>query len=389
MLCFRSRKLLTGSRKLLKHLNNISKKGCKLLKHLLPIREPILLARIFFVLIATLCGYLITPQGSGMSLHYTLGAFIFSLLLVIFEYSTTVISSKKILLSALGLFFGLVLASLLAPMIPEEMVGNIPPRLICNLILGYFGVVLALKHEDRLSLSRLKFFISNPKENTCIMDTNVIIDGRVKDIYDTYFLKGEIIVPEFVLRELQLIADSTDPQKRARGRRGLENLEAIQEAYPNLQIWEKDYEDIKDVDHKLIQLAKDLGAELLTNDYNLNKIATLHKIRVLNINDLAQALKPSFFVGDEIRIQLIRIGKEPHQGVGYLEDGTMVVVDEGKRLIGQEVDIVVTSVLQTSAGRMLFGRLGERASNKRQRNNVRKNREMEQAQYSNRSSRNH
>ena len=328
------------------------------MKHLLP-KEPILLARILFVIIATLSGYLLAPRGGYQLLNYTLGAFVISLILVLFEYSTAVISSKKILLSALGLFFGLVLSSLIAPMIPTKIHGNIPPRMICNLILGYFGVILALKHEDRFSLSRLKFIISNPKENNCILDTNVIIDGRVKDLYETSFLKGEIIVPEFNLNELQLIADSTDPQKRARGRRGLENLEQLRDANPNLQIWEKDYDDIKDVDHKLIQLAKEIGAELLTNDYNLNKIASLHQINVLNINDLVQALKPSIFVGDEIRIRLVRIGKETHQGVGYLEDGTMVVVDDAKKLIGRDVDIVVTSILQTSAGRMLFGRLTE------------------------------
>lgn len=353
------------------------------MKHLLPIREPILLARIFFVLIMTLSGYLATPQGSGMSLHYTLGALLISLLLVLFEYSTEVISSKKILLSALGLFFGLVLSSLIAPMIPDKITGPIPPRLICNLIFGYYGVILALKHESRLSLSRLKFFISNPQENTCILDTNVIIDGRVKDLYETHFLKGEIIIPEFILRELQTIADSTDPQKRSRGRRGLENLEQLQEVYPDLQIWEKDYEDIRDVDHKLIQLSKELGAELLTNDYNLNKIASLHQIRVLNINDLAQAIKPSFFVGDEIHIRLIRVGKEAHQGVGYLEDGTMLVVDEAKHRIGQEVDIEVTSVLQTSAGRMLFGRVKERGKGARKADDSRKSGNSNKTEYSN------
>ncbi len=325
-------------------------------KRLLPM-EPILLARVFFVLLSTLCGYLIAPTGVGRSLHYTIGAFTASILLVLVEYSTTVISSKKILLSAIGLFFGLVMASLIAPMFPDKIAGKIHPRLLCNLFLGYFGIVLALKHSDRFSLSRLKFVISNPKENTCILDTNVIIDGRVNDLYTTNFLRGDIIVPEFVLNELQIIADSTDSQKRARGRRGLENLEHLRDINPNLQIWEKDYDDIRDVDHKLIQLAKDLGADLLTNDYNLNKIAGLHQIRVLNINDLVQALKPNFFVGDEITIRLLRMGKEAHQAVGYLEDGTMVVVDEARRQIGQEADIIVTSILQTSAGRMVFGRI--------------------------------
>jgi len=353
-------------------------------KRLLPIMEPILLARIFFVLTFTLCGYLITPKGNYQSLGYTLAALIIALLIILFEYSTKVISSKKILLSVLGLFFGLVLSSLIAPMIPERISGNVPPRMFCNLILGYLGVILAMKHENRLSLSRLKFFISNPKENACILDTNVVIDGRVKDLYDTHFLKGEIIVPEFVLNELQLIADSPDPQKRSRGRRGLENLEQLRDAYPNLQIWEKDYEDIKDVDHKLIQLGKELGADLLTNDYNLNKIASLHQIRVLNINDLTQALKPSFFVGDEIRIRLIRVGKEANQGVGYLEDGTMVVVDEAKRHIGHEADIVISGVLQTSAGRMLFGRLKESEQPVRNDHLSRKAGEMQRSGFGNR-----
>jgi len=333
------------------------------LKHIIPM-HPILLARIFFVLISTLLGYMLAPVGQGLSLHYTLGAFIISLILVTFEYSTRAISSKQILLSALGLFFGLVLASLIAPMFPEKMSAKIHPRLVCNLVLGYFGIILALKHEDRFTLSRLKFVISNPKENTCILDTNVIIDGRVHELYATHFLRGEIIIPEFVLSELQFIADSSDPQRRARGRRGLDNLGKLREANPNLQIWDKDYDDIKDVDHKLIQLAKDLGADLLTNDFNLNKIASLHQIRVLNINDLAQALKPSYMVGDEMIIRIIRSGKEAHQGVGYLEDGTMVVVDEARRLNGQDVPIVITSILQTSAGRMVFGRLlDEHSSN--------------------------
>lgn len=334
------------------------------MKHIIPM-HPIILARIFFVLIGTLSGYMLAPVGRGLSLHYTLGAFIISLILVTFEYSTRAISSKQILLAALGLFFGLVLASLIAPMFPEKMSAKIHPRLVCNLVLGYFGIILALKHEDRFTLSRLKFVISNPKENTCILDTNVIIDGRVHDLYATYFLRGEIIIPEFVLSELQFIADSSDPQRRARGRRGLENLEKLRQANPNLQIWEKDYDDIKDVDHKLIQLAKDLGADLLTNDFNLNKIATLHQIRVLNINDLAQALKPNYLVGDEMIIRIIRNGKEAHQGIGYLDDGTMVVVDEARRLNGQDVPIVITSILQTSAGRMVFGRLLDEESSNR------------------------
>ncbi len=318
--------------------------------------KSVVLARVFFVLIATLIGCWI-GLARERTIEYSMIAFISSLIFVLFEYSTNIISSKKILMAAIGLFCGLAVSFLIYPTIPEGIMSQMHARIVCNLLFGYFGIVLALKHEERFTLSRLRFIITNPTGAACILDTNVIIDGRVIDIYQTNFLRGPLIVPNFVLDELQLIADSHDSQKRSRGRRGLENLERLKQINAQLQIYEKDFDNIKDVDHKLIQLAKEINGSILTNDYNLNKVASLHQVQVLNINDLAQAIRPAVLIGDAIRIRILREGKEENQGVGYLEDGTMVVVDEGRARIGNSIDVVVTSVLQTSAGRMVFAKI--------------------------------
>jgi uncharacterized protein YacL len=191
-----------------------------------------------------------------------------------------------------------------------------------------------------------------------IVDTSVIIDGRITEIVESGFLEGPLILPRFVLRELQLIADSLDSMKRTRGRRGLEVLSKLQE-FTSVQISERDYPDIVGaaVDAKLVRLAQELGGKLLTNDYNLNKVAHVEGVSVLNINELANAVKPIVLPGEELNVQVIREGKEQHQGVGYLDDGTMIVVENGRRLVGETVDVAVTSVLQTVAGRMIFARL--------------------------------
>lgn len=318
--------------------------------------KSVILARVFFILIATLIGCWIGLTREH-AFEYSMIAFISSLIFVLFEYSTNIISSKKILLAAIGLFCGLAVSFLIYPTIPEGIMSQMHARIVCNLLFGYFGIVLALKHEERFTLSRLRFIITNPTGASSILDTNVIIDGRIIDIYQTNFLRGPLIVPNFVLDELQLIADSRDPQKRSRGRRGLENLERLKQVHSQLQIYEKDFDNIKDVDHKLIQLAKEINGSILTNDYNLNKVASLHKVQVLNINDLVQAIRPAVLIGDAVKIRILREGKEENQGVGYLEDGTMVVVDEGRAHIGNSIDVVVTSVLQTSAGRMVFAKI--------------------------------
>jgi uncharacterized protein YacL len=192
---------------------------------------------------------------------------------------------------------------------------------------------------------------------TKILDTSCIIDGRIEDLLSTGFLEGQILIPQFVLQELQTVADASNDQKRAKGRRGLDILNRMQSTFPErIIIHSADYEDVSTVDAKLIRLAQEINATLLTNDYNLNKVASLQKVNVLNINDLAQAMRPAYLPGDCIDIKILKQGKEPAQGVGYLEDGTMVVVEEGGSYIGGEVSVVVTGALQTSAGRMIFAR---------------------------------
>jgi uncharacterized protein YacL len=189
-----------------------------------------------------------------------------------------------------------------------------------------------------------------------LIDTSVIVDGRVIEIVESGFLEGPLVLPRFVLSELHLIADSADPMRRARGRRGLEVLAKLQEL-TKLEISELDYREITGVDAKLVRMARDRHAKLVTNDYNLNRVAHLEGVEVLNINELAGAVKPVVLPGEEMRVTIVRDGKEPHQGVGYLEDGTMIVVENGRRLIGEDTEVQVTSVLQTVAGRMIFAKI--------------------------------
>jgi uncharacterized protein YacL len=194
-----------------------------------------------------------------------------------------------------------------------------------------------------------------------VIDTSAIIDGRIADVFETKFLTGPVIIGRFILKELQDIADSSDSAKRARGRRGLDILQRLQE-HPDIQVkvYEKDYPEVKDVDGKLVVMARELDAKILTTDFNLNKVASLQGVTVLNVNDLANALKPAVLPGEHMTIFIAKEGKEKEQGVGYLDDGTMVVVEEGRKLVGKKVEAIVTSVLQTSAGRMIFTRLKER-----------------------------
>ena len=200
------------------------------------------------------------------------------------------------------------------------------------------------------------------KRNLKILDTSAIIDGRIADVVETGFLEGTLVVPEFVLRELQVVADSSDSSRRQRGRRGLDILQKMQ-AHPSLgvHIIEDDFPQLREVDLKLIELAKKMGAPILTNDFNLSKVAQLHQVRVLNLNDLANSLKPLVLPGEKMNIVVLKEGKEYNQGVGYLDDGTMVVVDHARRMIGRAVEITVTSVLQTASGKMIFGKLEEAA----------------------------
>ncbi|MCS1352508.1 PIN/TRAM domain-containing protein [Mechercharimyces sp. CAU 1602] len=280
------------------------------------------------------------------------------------------IPATDILFGAFGLIFGLIVASLLESTltrIPIPGFDVVLPLLISG-ILGYLGFRVGYsKRDELLSIFTIgrqgKDRSKKDKEargrevEPKILDTSVIIDGRIADICRTGFLEGTLVIPAFVLEELQHIADSSDVLKRNRGRRGLDILNKIQkELDTKVLIYEGDFEEISEVDSKLVKLAKVLTGKVVTNDFNLNKVCELQGVKVLNINDLANAVKPVVLPGEEIRVQVIKDGKEHGQGVAYLDDGTMIVIEGGRDYIGEDIDVLVTSVLQTSAGRMIFAK---------------------------------
>ena len=270
-----------------------------------------------------------------------------------------------LLFGTLGLIIGLSVATLLGfsvKSIDLPVITEVVP-VILAIVFGYLGFRLGYKKRDELlqmfnrSPVQKKRSDSEVKMSEKLLDTSVIIDGRIADISETGFVEGALIVPQFVLTELQHIADSSDTLKRTRGRRGLDILKRLQdERLSQVKIVEKDFEDITEVDLKLVRLAKQRGAQILTNDFNLNKVCDLHQVQVLNINDLANAVKPVVIPGENMQVVVIKDGKEQHQGVAYLDDGTMIVVEGGRSYIGQAITVTVTSVLQTSAGRMIFAK---------------------------------
>ncbi|MFH1368698.1 MAG: TRAM domain-containing protein, partial [Elusimicrobiota bacterium] len=230
--------------------------------------------------------------------------------------------------------------------------------LLINVVFGYLGLVIAVRKKSELDLldkDILRRGQRRPADNIVVLDTSAIIDGRISDITATKFIPGTFVVPRFVLEELQSLADSSDAHKRNRARRGLDIVAQLQkDESVTIKIFDKDYSEIHSTDGKLLQLAKDLTAKILTTDFNLNKVASLQGVTVLNINDLSNALKPVYLPGETMPIFVVKEGKEHHQGVGYLDDGTMVIVEEGRRFIGKRAEVTVTSILQTSSGRMIF-----------------------------------
>ena len=227
------------------------------------------------------------------------------------------------------------------------------------IVLPYLGLMLGVKHGEWLEPARLisLFRGAGPERRYKVLDTSVIIDGRIADVCDTGFMDGTIVIPQFVLKELQLVADSGDSLKRNRGRRGLDILQRIQKmSGVEVMISDVDFPDVREVDLKLIELARTLQGKIVTNDFNLNKVAQLRGVAVLNVNELANSLKPVVLPGEQMKVFILKEGKEYNQGVAYLDDGTMVVVDNARRMISKTIDIVVTSVLQTTAGKMIFGR---------------------------------
>jgi uncharacterized protein YacL len=272
---------------------------------------------------------------------------------------------------AVGLVVGLLLANLiLAPIfllpIPREFAFIKPlAAVLSSVMFAFSGTTIADTHGRALlrlvnpnSVETLLLAEGTLKPASAkILDTSCIIDGRIEELLATGFVEGQILVPQFVLQELQAVADASNDQKRVRGRRGLDILNRIKSDYPErIVIHPADYDDVATVDAKLVRLAQDVNGTLVTNDFNLSKVATFQKVQVLNVNTLSQALRPIYLPGDTLELKIIKGGKEPSQGVGYLDDGTMVVVEEGSRHIGDQLPVVVTSALQTSAGRMIFAR---------------------------------
>ncbi|MDI6759085.1 MAG: PIN domain nuclease [Candidatus Omnitrophota bacterium] len=321
----------------------------------------LLLVRVLFLLSSMTIGFQIMVSKNLGMLGILLGA-IAALLMIAIESGMRRVSVTGLSSTVFGLILGLIMSKLVGDafslsQLEPQTVNFI--KVVLTLIFCYLGMVMALRGKDEFNIiiPYVRLRRQNDIEEITIVDTSVIIDGRVVDISRTGFLTGKIIIPRFVLKELQQIADSTDPIKRQRGRSGLEILHTVQkEAKLDIAIHEEDFSDIPDVDAKLIKMAKLLSARILTVDYNLNRVAGIHGVKVLNINELANVVKPMLLPGEQMRIKLIKEGKEHNQAIGYLEDGTMVVVEEARRLIGQEVKVVVTSVLQTQAGRMIFTR---------------------------------
>ena len=261
---------------------------------------------------------------------------------------------------AIGLILGLLIAFLIRSILFEfiSTTGRAGSyiAILFYIIISIFAAYLGARVGSRMQFLPLAGPSSAGNSGALkIIDTSVLIDGRIVEILETGFLEGPLVLPRFILRELQAVADSTDGMKRARGRRGLEVLKRLQEMGV-LEVSERDYADVRGADAKLVRLAQDLAGKLLTNDYNLNRVAHVESVSVLNVNELANAIKPVVLPGEELHVQIIRDGKEPHQGVAYLDDGTMIVVEHGRRLIGEEADVIVTSVLQTVAGRMIFAK---------------------------------
>ncbi len=327
----------------------------------------IIFLRAFFVILSSVVGYYVGALLGNFNMTVNvIGAlvgFFGALVIILVEIGMRRFSVRNLSAAVFGLIFGFFMAWILTSvlkLIPMSIELFSSLQIILILIFCYLGMIIAMRGKDEFNLiiPYVKFVRQDKKEDIIILDTSVIIDGRIADIFQTHFVEGRLVIPRFVLKELQQIADSQDALKRNRGRRGLDILNKIQKNTAlDVRIQEEDFPETKEVDAKLVKLAKLLGAKIFTNDFNLNKIAELQGVTVLNINELANSLRPVVLPGETMEVRITKEGKEYNQGVAYLDDGTMVVVDNSKHLIGQVIKAVVTSVLQTSAGRMIFARV--------------------------------
>src|SRR5436190_10564166 len=342
----------------------------------------VLILRIAFVGMLILLGYLLNPfertQRFGLSnigdeqtrriFSAALGAVV-GLIILGFEIRVRRASLKTLIGAAVGSILGITGAFLIGVLISIQKEAAVSAEMQTFLtislafFMGYIGLMVGAEKGDYIDLSALGGIFSdkNVKRDYKILDTSVIIDGRIADVAETGFLGGSLIIPNFILAELQQVADSPDSSKRQRGRRGLDMLQRLRNnSKLDIQIVETDFPAVKEVDLKLIELGKQLDAVIVTNDFNLNKVSQLRGVSVLNINELANALKPVVLPGEAMRVFILKEGKEYNQGVAYLDDGTMVVVDNAKKMISKTIDIAVTSVLQTTAGKMIFGKFDDR-----------------------------
>lgn len=328
----------------------------------------LLIIRIVFVLALSAVAYVLRPAALPPVVAAGAGA-VLGLAIIAFEIRIKQITLKRLLGAAAGSVLAVLSAYLMSLVLSQAFPSNhdtIPFIQVALLLwMTYCGIVVGGSKGDVLNLAALGGVFGGEKaggkQQFKILDTSVIIDGRIADIVETGFLDGTLVIPQFVLRELQLVADSSDSMKRNRGRRGLDILNRIQKN-PDLhiQIVEEDFLHVREVDMKLLELAKLYDCKVVTNDFNLNKVAQLHGVEVLNINELANSLKPVVLPGELMKVFILKEGKEHNQGVAYLDDGTMVVVDNARKMISRTIEIAVTSVLQTTAGKMIFGRFDER-----------------------------
>jgi uncharacterized protein YacL len=326
-----------------------------------------LLARVLFVIAVTYAAVLMRPFSPLFVVNIAAGVGL-GLLMVAVESRLRTAAVTDLLGALIGGAIGLGLAKTVGAAL--FWADSTDPRVMflhsfILLVFPYLGIVMGARKSEWLEPGRLAglFRDSGPQKHYRILDTSVIIDGRIADICETGFLDGTLVIPQFVLKELQLVADSSDAPKRNRGRRGLDILQKIQKmSGVDVTISDIDFPDVREVDLKLIELGRSLQGKIVTNDFNLNKVAQLRGVEVLNINELANALKPVVLPGEFMKVFILKEGKEYNQGVAYLDDGTMVVVDNARRMISRTIDIVVTSVLQTTAGKMIFGRYVEGAA---------------------------
>ena len=326
----------------------------------------IVVVRTIFASTLIVAAYFIRPFGLSGPYTLLLGL-VSGVGIICFEHRVRRASLKRLIGAAFGSILGILGATMISGILTQTTFDESSlsfVKLFVLFLMVYVGLVVGANKGDLLNLSALGGIFGGerpPKRAYKILDTSVIIDGRIADICETGFLDGILIIPHFVLRELQQVADSADSLKRNRGRRGLDILQRIQKMSGiTVQFVENDYPQTREVDMKLIELAKEMDAKIVTNDFNLNKVAQLRGVEVLNINELANALKPVYLPGEVMKVFILKEGKEFNQGIAYLDDGTMVVVDNARKMIGKTVDSSVTSVLQTTAGKMIFGRYEEK-----------------------------